>query len=218
MHRWIKERLTLISIDLGLNFIDGEDNWDDYISLIQHSYNCTPNSITSYSPNHIIFGKDLKIQLDRINNATSSNSTPPEYARIMQNKRAIIHNHANQQQLKYDENRSKSYNKTKNESITYQVGEYVMIDVHRHQTGNKKKLNPSWIGPFEIIKIIDNKQYHVSEVGNEDNIQKVNIRFIKPYKSSPYVNVIEKCFLTINKESSDNILNYIRNKYQYHSK
>ena len=61
LHGWIKERLTLISVELGMNFIDYEDDWDNYISLIQHSYNSTPNSITSYSPNHIIFGQDLKV-------------------------------------------------------------------------------------------------------------------------------------------------------------
>ena len=61
LQRWIKERLTLISIDLGMNFIDGDDNWDDYVSLIQHSYNSTANSITSYSLIHIIFGNDSKI-------------------------------------------------------------------------------------------------------------------------------------------------------------
>jgi len=218
LHRWIKERLALISVDLGLNFIDGDDNWDDYISLIQHSYNSTPNSITSYSPNHVIFGKDLKIQLDRINNVSSENPTSSEYIRIMKHKRSIIHNHANQQQQRYDRNRSRSYNKTKNESISYQVGDYVMIDIHRQQIGNIKKFQPSWIGPFEIIKIIDDKQYHVSEVGNESNVQRVNIRFMKPYKSSPYVNIIQKCFLMMNKQSSDVILNYIRNKYQYHNK
>lgn len=33
LHRWIKERLTLISIDLVTNFVDGDDDWDDYIPL-----------------------------------------------------------------------------------------------------------------------------------------------------------------------------------------
>ena len=186
--------------------------------LIQHSYNSTPNSITSYSPNHVIFGNDLKIHLDRINNESTSTTTPADYVRSMKCKRAIINNQANEYQNKYDKNRSKSYDKSKNESIRYQIGDYVMIDITRHQVGNIKKFRPSWIGPFEIIKIIDNKQYHVSEVGNEKNVQKVNIRFMKPYKSSPYVNIIKKCFLMDNTQLSDDILNYIKNKYQYHNK
>ena len=129
-------------------------------------------------------------------------------------------NHANKRQQKYDQNRSKSYNKTKDESITYQIGDFVMVNVQRQQIGNVKKFRPSWIGPFEVIKIIDDKQYHVSEIGNEKNVQKVNIRFIKPFKSSPYVNVIEKCFMMMNKDDNEprKILDYIRNKYTYHMK
>ena len=129
-------------------------------------------------------------------------------------------NHANKRQQMYDQSRSKSYNKTKDESITYQIGDFVMVNVQRQQIGNVKKFRPSWIGPFEVIKIIDDKQYHVSEIGNEKNVQKVNIRFIKPFKSSPYVNVIEKCFMMMNKDDKEprKILDYIRNKYTYHMK
>ena len=65
LHRWIKERLCLISVDMGLNFLDGDD-WSTYIPVIQHAYNSTANSMTTYSPNAIIFGKDMKITLDRI--------------------------------------------------------------------------------------------------------------------------------------------------------
>ena len=145
---------------------------------------------------------------------------PSEYVQRMKHKRSIINNRANERQQKYDESRSKSYNKTKRQSISYQIGDYVMIDVHRQQIGNVKKFRPSWIGPFEIVKIIDDKQFHVSEVGNEKNVQKVNIRFIKPYKSSPYVNIIEICFIMADNihAPSQKILEYIRNKHQYHNK
>ena len=45
LHRWIKERLTLISVDIGTNFVDGDCNWDEYIPLIQHSYNSSINAL-----------------------------------------------------------------------------------------------------------------------------------------------------------------------------
>ena len=67
LHRWIKERLTLISVDLGCNFVDGEDEWDDHIPLIQHTYNASTNKMTKSSPNAIIFGQDFKLPIDRMN-------------------------------------------------------------------------------------------------------------------------------------------------------
>ena len=220
LHRWIKERLTLISVDLGTNFVDGDDDWDQYISLIQHSYNSTPNSMTSYSPNHIIFGQDLKITLDRINNIETTPTTPMEYVRMMENNRTIINNNVQARQAKYDESRVRTLNKNRTTLIKYEIGDYVMINVEREHIGNEKKFLPKWIGPFEVIDVND-KQYIVREIGNEGNVRRVNLRLIKPYKSSPYINIINRCLFTMNKsnaKANENILQYIRNKHQYHSK
>ena len=56
LHRWIKERLCLISYDGGLNFVTGDDDWSDYLSIIQYTYNNTVHRRTSYTPHEIIFG------------------------------------------------------------------------------------------------------------------------------------------------------------------
>ena len=102
LHRWIKERLTLISIDLGVNFVDGDDDWSQYIYLIQHAYNSTPNTMTKYSPNKIVLGRDCKIILDELDEKEITTSTPSEYIRMMNNNRRIIQNNANNQQIRYD--------------------------------------------------------------------------------------------------------------------
>ena len=139
---------------------------------------------------------------------------------MMNNNRAIINNEVQSKQSKYDTARSKTINKDRTTLIRYEVGDYVMINVEREHVGNEKKFLPKWIGPFEIIKIND-KQYVVREIGNEGNVRKVNLRFIKPYKSSPYINIINRCLFTMktsNMKQNEKILEYIRNKHQYHCK
>ena len=113
LHRWIKERLSLISIDAGVNFIDGDDNWDDYIGIIQHSYNSTPNTMTKYSPNKIIFGYDLNYNINPIPSSPTNTTTPDEYIQYISNSRSIILNKSIQNQSRYDQIRSKSYNKNR---------------------------------------------------------------------------------------------------------
>ena len=213
LHRWIKERLTLISIDLGTNFID-EDNWDEYIPLIQHSYNSTPNNITKYSPNKIIFGNDFKLYLDRINNIQSTKTTPSEFIKMMKYNKSIITNNAIFNQDKYDKIRIKTFNKHRKIPFEYNVGDNVLINIKRRYVGNKSKFTPTWIGPFEIIHIND-KQYTVREINNDNNIQKINVRFIKPYRISPYITILNKSLLMIkNDDKIDGLRNY--NKiYQY---
>ncbi len=188
LHRWIKERLTLISIDLGTNFVDGDDNWDDYIKIIQHSYNSTLNSLntmTKYSPNKIIFGNNLKIPLDRLNKLTVSPTTPIEYINKMNNNRKIIYNNVNVKQMQYDKNRSKSFNKSRIPELKYNIGDLVLLNITRRLIGNRKKFSASWIGPFEIVDIKD-KQYKLRDIDDENHIELTNSKFIKPYKTTPY--------------------------------
>ena len=164
LHRWIKERLTLVSIDLGLNFVDGDDDWSNYIYLIQHAYNSTPNTMTKYSPNKIILGRDCNIVLDEINDEEITASTPSEYIRMMNNNRRIILNDANATQIKYDQSRSSTYNKGRHKEVKYEVGDIVLSNIRRRMIGNKSKFTESWTGPFEIIEVINNKQYRIRDI------------------------------------------------------
>ena len=213
LHRWIKERLVLISIDAGLNFIDGDDNWDDYIGIIQHSYNSTPNTMTKMSPNKIIFGYDLQHNINpTMQNITTNTKSTSEYLRYMQNIHHIINNEAISNQNKYDNIRIKSRNKSNKESIQYEVGDLVLINISRRMIGNKSKLNPSWHGPHEIIEIIyPQKVFKIREIGNISHIQQININLMKPYKASPYIMMIN--YFEDNEHiPSDKITKYINHK------
>eukprot|EP01083_Nonionella_stella_P268826 909076_1 len=161
------------------------------------------------------FGKELAIALDRINNIESSKSSVKQYMQKMSNNRVIISKNAMRHQRKYDTRRSKNYNKNRKDAIEYEVGDFVMIDVTRRYVGNRKKLSASWNGPFEIIRIMD-KQYEVREVGNESNVQLINPRFMKPYKSSPYFNAMTCCLMRMNDDEKrcKRILKYINQKYR----
>merc|ERR1719242_958079 len=197
LHRWIKERFCLIALGGGLSFVNGDDDWSDYLPMIQHSYNSTPNAMTSYSPNHIIFGSDFKITLDRINNVTLPSTTPDEYITHANNKRTIIWGNALSQQQKYKRRRTVSYNKRRKDSIVYNVGDSVLVDVSRKLVGNKKSLKPSYVGPFEIVHDVggDGQQFVLREIGNETNEIKENVHALKPYKGAPYINVLQACMM-----------------------
>ena len=210
LHRWLKQRLTLISVKMGLNFVDGLDDWSSYLPMISHCYNSTPNSMTKYSPNKLIFGDDLKMVLDRVNETEISPITHSEYIRLMENQRRIIHNDANVQQRKYDARRSKSYNKGRGKQIEYEVGDKVLVDISRRYVGNKKKFRAKWHGPFEIIEIRD-KQIICAEVDNEVNVKTVNINQIKPYNESPYLSVL-RCCIKSNSPASARAIQHVIHK------
>ena len=197
--------------------MDGDD-WDDYLQIIQHSYNSTPNSMTSHSPNKILFGKDLEIALDKINNKPLSRRAPNEYIEAMNNMRTIINNEVDKNAQKYSKQRTKSYNKERADSIEYVVGDLVLVDMARRVVGNDKSLRPQWVGPFEVVEDVGNKgqQYWLREVGNEGNKRRENVHALKPYRKSAYVAVLESCCdypihcMTFDK---DVVIRYVYKKY-----
>ena len=153
LHRWLKERLSLISYDGGLNFVTGEDDWSDYLPIIQYTYNSTPNRMTTYAPLDIVIGRnDYKLAEYKFDP-----NQPKAYIDYLVNRQTIIRRNANERQRIYDELRQKSYNKDKTDK-EYGIGDKVLWNINTQFTGNKRKLGPKWIGPYEIIDIFNDKQ------------------------------------------------------------
>ncbi len=155
LHRWIKERLALISFDGGMNFIDGDDDWSDYLSIIQYTHNSSPTTMTGYSPMNIIFGID---QYEIPQKYTFNPALPAEYIKYLTNRQILIRNSALEKQKLYDQLRKNQYDKNKRiKKRDYTKGDRVLYNIHTHFTGNRRKLGPQWVGPFEILSVEQNK-------------------------------------------------------------
>ncbi len=202
LHRWIKERLTLISVDLGTNFVDGEDSWDRYIPLIQHAYNSTPNEITRHSPNALIFGRDLQLRVGRLNDEQQqqmSKQSHAEYKRIIDNERRILWDKANVAQAAHNERRKETYRKRdeqKKSPPRYAVGDKILINVARRLLGNQRKLRRAWMGPFEVIEVRD-QQIIARDVEDESKVETANMKLVKPYHVSPYTAVRNRAVMML---------------------
>ena len=83
--------------------------------------------------------------------------------------------------------------------------------------GNKSKFTESWTGPFEIIEVINDKQYRIRHIENE-NEELQNVKFLKPYKVTPYTNMMNKAMMMIDKDNNDKdydkIVKYVKLKKQ----
>ena len=159
LHRWIKERLTLISYDGGLNFVNGEDDWADYLGIIQYTYNSTPNLATTYSPMDIVIGRNDYELKDYVHDPTDKS----EYARYMTDRQRIIKADVAQKQAKYDKIRKEKHEQDIDEEQlkAYEIGQKVLWNINSQFHGNKQnkhKLGPKWIGPYEIVQIFNEYQ------------------------------------------------------------
>ena len=210
LHRWIKERLTLISVETNKDFLEGDD-WSQYLGMIQWSYNTTPNHMTNHSPYHIIFGHRVARPTFPKPDEFFKVKTPNEYIEYMNNVRNIIENETKEYQKYYDEQRKKYYKKYDNDKPEFEVGDLVLYYTGDQMVGNVKKLSSNWMGPYEITKISTDKlTYKISNLKNPNNYLMANINQIKIFKPKNESLCIEApmtlCIDYINREI-DNVRN-----------
>ena len=182
LHRWLKERLTLLAYDGGLDFnYNGTDNWSDYIDVIQYSYNSTPNAMTGYSPSHIVFGVNIQKPCDHHFVDTYDGTTPEEYIRYMEIRRAVIRKEAIRSQTKYDEQRKKSYDRNRKD-FDLDIGDYVLHDISRKVKGSKKFI-PEHQGPLEITHVdMEMNRVTVQALHGDTDAFSIPMSQIRPFK------------------------------------
>ena len=151
LHKWVKERLSVLAYDGQLNFVGGADDWSDYLSIIQYTYNATPNRMTSYSPMDIVLGRDDY----QLNEYKFDPDKPQAYVEFLAKRQEMMKLSARRQSKEYDEIRAKTYNKNRNKSDDeYEIGQRVLWNIGKQNpTG---KLGAKWIGPYEIVDIFNN--------------------------------------------------------------
>ena len=185
----------MIAYDGGLNFVDGEDDWSDYLDIIQYTWNTEPNEMTHAAPHEIVFGsKPYQITPYKFDP-----DNPDEYIQYMANRQAIIRKKALEKQRIYDELRKAQYDK-KRKDKTYQIGEWVLWNINSHFVGNKSKLGPKWIGPYEIIdKFNDGQNFKIRSIplSDENKVPNNRINLPKRKSSNPKNKIIDDNIITV---------------------
>ena len=159
-HKYLKERLKIIGNIHDLDYWDG-DSWDKYISCITYSYNITVHSSTQHSPFHLLFGRkpDLpldfqtlrEIERDEIKGIIDYD----DYLFQFINQLSILRGKAYEIQKTYKERVAEKVN-NKKQPFSFQTGQLVMRYIGDKMVGNKKKLLPNYIGPYEIKQLLPN--------------------------------------------------------------
>lgn len=130
---------------------DGTD-WDKWLPLALMAYNATPHSATGYTPNYLVFGREIP--------KPSPFRTEPDFAKIDQED--YIGGLSERLQEAYREAReesqrcwsanAKQYNKRAREA-NFSMGQWVYLHCPAVPAGQAKKFYRPWKGPFRIMKV-----------------------------------------------------------------
>ncbi|KAI3825406.1 hypothetical protein L1987_06889 [Smallanthus sonchifolius] len=129
--------------------IDFGGNWDTHLPLAEFSYNNSYHTSIKASPFEALYGRKCRSPLCWAE-VSEKHLTGPEIVQETTDKIFKIKDH-----LKAARDRQKSYADNRRKPLEFQIGDRVMLKVSPWKGvarfGNRGKLNPRYVGPFEIL-------------------------------------------------------------------
>ncbi|XP_028093906.1 uncharacterized protein LOC114293999 [Camellia sinensis] len=109
----------------------------------------------------------------------------PEIVQITSDKIQLI-----QQRIHTAQSRQKSYADTRRRDLEFQVGDHVFLKISRTRGvirfGKRGKLNPRYIGPFEILERIGSVVYRLTFPPELSNVHNVfHVSMLRRYLRDP---------------------------------
>ncbi len=159
-------------------------DWDQHINLVKSAYHSVPHSSTGYTPNYLMFGRELKLPVDKIISAKEIYYDQDDYLSKVLKRIAFAQDLARARLL---DRKIKLEEKSDGETfrIDYNKGELVYVFVP-DATGRRTvatKLLSRWHGPFEVWERTSVVNYRVKRKLDEGGMEArlVNVRRMKPY-------------------------------------
>lgn len=195
VHKWtsayhpqtngLTERLNkTLSQMISMYVDDHHTNWDTVIPYVTYAYNTAHQATTGFSPYYLLYAREPLTTLDTvlpfINHPPVSGFAADIVCRA-QDARHLARLHTfksqQQQQLRHAESHS---------SVTYEIGDIVLLATPLRQPGLSQKLLSKYIGPYRVVRRLSPTNYEVSPLSPpQDHRSKttdiVHVARMKPF-------------------------------------
>lgn len=161
-------------------------DWDLMVPMAVMAYRATKHSSTGFTPNMMLFGRELTEPADLVVGlpfSETSAPTPPQYVAEMRERLGLAHQIAREQLGRSVERAKKQYDK--NVARThYKVGDAVwyLIKGTKRVQNKIRKFLPAYEGPYFILGHLDDMVYRIQK-GPKTKVKVVHHDKLKPYHS-----------------------------------
>ena len=154
------ERLIQVVEDMLRAFVlDIKGSWSNHLSLVEFTYNNSYQASIGMAPYEALYGRPCRSLTCWLEEGDSS-LFGPEIVRETTEKFQLI-----RERLRTAQSRQKSYANRRRRPSEFQEGDYVFLKVSPKKGvfrfGKKGNLAPRYVGPFEVIKVVDKAAYQL---------------------------------------------------------
>ena len=143
---------TLIKM-LAIN-ADQKQDWDAYLPFISMAYRATVQESSGFSPNYMMFGRELMMPVDvmfPLKDDDDSPSSPSEYVKKLKPKLHYAYELARKNLRRSTERQRRLYNERVFGEKVHE-GDLVWVMNKERKKGKTPKLQPRWKGPCLVTK------------------------------------------------------------------
>lgn len=171
------ERLHRTLTDSISHFVrrDGTD-WDRWVPYALMAYRSIPHSSTGYSPNFLMYGRELTSPAEcweRPERRIGCPELPPDQVERLRDRLRVAHETARRQAEKSWAARTKYCNKNRNRR-EFQVGDWVYLHVPAIKPGHSQKFHCPWTGPHRISRVLSRVTYELTLATGGTSVVHVN--------------------------------------------
>ncbi len=139
---------------------DHQDDWDDYLDMLELGFNCTPQASTKHSPYELLYGEQPRLPLDAALDAGGCSATNPAAltrAQRMQQAMSFAREHLLSAQARQKRNADQH-----RRGDGYAAGDLVLLSVDGIQlAAGHNKLASRYLGPFSVTERINANAYRL---------------------------------------------------------
>jgi transposase InsO family protein len=141
---------------------DTYDDWDEQLPIAIAAYNATEHTSTGYTPNRLLYGRELPHELDRLLPAPPSteHADLDEYVQHLERNQNQAYDVARAALGKAVKAQSQSYNRKQN-LHHYKTGDVIKLkDFTQPETGTKK-FKERFKGPYYVLDALSDIHYRI---------------------------------------------------------
>ena len=166
-HRTLAEYLRHY-VDKNLN------NWDHLLPFAFFVYNSTVHTSTNFQPYALVYGRTLEVPI-KLKAEPEPRYNYDDYLFDLKENMQISHKIAREQLIKNKIKSKERYDRNENPQEIH-VKDLVLLKDNNHRT----KLDPIWLGPYEVTAVLGNENVIIKRGRREITVHRNNIK--KYYK------------------------------------